>query len=169
LGAHGHFDLAASRAALAELARACRKRGINQALMDLRDLRPGPKPIYSRADLLTLINTFHEIGFTEHQRLAILYYADPHRRARLFASLSKQRGWTVQAFSNFEEALHWLSSGPQPQAQLVRSPQAKMIPVRILPAEENQPTTSIASPTRQKNKVGGPGKRVSANPRARNR
>ena len=36
MGAHGHFDLAASKAALAELAAACRKRGIHQAMMDLR-------------------------------------------------------------------------------------------------------------------------------------
>ena len=52
LGAHGHFDLAASKAALAELAHACRKRGIHQALLDLRALRPGPKPVFTRADLV---------------------------------------------------------------------------------------------------------------------
>ena len=50
LGAHGLFDLKASKAALAELAGACWKRGINQALLDLRALQPGPKPIYSPED-----------------------------------------------------------------------------------------------------------------------
>ena len=39
ISAHGHFDLAASKAALAELVRGCRKRGINQAMVDLRALR----------------------------------------------------------------------------------------------------------------------------------
>ena len=40
LGAHGNFDLDASKAVLAQLAAACWKRGINQALLDLRALQP---------------------------------------------------------------------------------------------------------------------------------
>ena len=102
LGAHGHFDLAASKAALAEMAAACRKRGIHQALLDLRALHPGPKPVFSPADLIELVNTFREVGFTHEQRLAILYHSDPHHRARLFAFLSIVRGWNVQAFGDFE-------------------------------------------------------------------
>ena len=130
LGAHGYFDLAASKAALALLARACRKRGINQALLDLRALRPGPKPVFSPADLIELVNTFREVGFTHQQRLAILYHSDPHHRARLFAFLSTVRGWSVQAFSDFEKAVHWLSSGQATPADATRSPSAKQIPVR---------------------------------------
>jgi hypothetical protein len=44
-GAHGHFNLAVSKAALAVVAVACRKRGIDQAMMDLRALRPGLEPV----------------------------------------------------------------------------------------------------------------------------
>jgi len=129
LGAHGHFDLAASKAALAVLARACRKRGIDRALMDLRALQPGPKPVFSRDDLIALVNTFHEVGFTRQQRLAILYRSDPHHRARLFAFLSTVRGWTVRAFDDFEKALSWISSGPE-AARPARSAAEKLIPVR---------------------------------------
>ena len=128
LGAHGHFDLAASKAALAELA--CRKRGIDNALMDLRALHPGPKPVFSPADLVELVNTFREIGFTHRQRLAILYHSDPHHRARLFAFLSTLRGWNVQAFGGFEEALIWLSSGEQTTLERGQSSGRQMIPVR---------------------------------------
>jgi hypothetical protein len=129
LGAHGHFDLAASKAALAELARACRKRGIDRALMDLRALQPGPKPVFSRDDLIALVNTFREIGFTRQQRLAVLYRSDPHHRARMFAFLSTLRGWTVRAFDDFEKALSWLSEDME-AARSTRSASEKLIPVR---------------------------------------
>ncbi len=82
LGAHGHFDLKVSKTVLAQLARACCKRGIGQALLDLRALHPGPKPVFSPNDLVTLVNTFREVGFTHKQRLAVLYSSDPHHRAR---------------------------------------------------------------------------------------
>src|ERR1700690_4593960 len=93
LGAHGHFDLDASKAVLAQLAAACWKRGINQALLDLRALHPGLKPVFSPGDLVTLVKTFHEIGFTHQQRLAVLYGSDPHHRASMFASIAKLPGW----------------------------------------------------------------------------
>ncbi len=130
LGAHGHFDLAASKAALAQLARACRKRGIHQALMDLRALHPGPKPVFSPADLVELVKTFHQVGFTRQLRLAILYQSDPFKRARLFAFLSTLHGWNVQAFHEFEKALAWLSQPPAGPADSVHPPAGKTIPIR---------------------------------------
>ncbi len=132
LGAHGQYDLEASKAVLAQLAGACWKRGINQALLDLRALRPGPKPVFSPNDLVTLVKTFHEIGFTRQQRLAVLYSSDPHRRASLFASIAKLRGWNVQAFDNFEAAVIWLSgTEDEPSgAEIGTSP--REIPVRKL-------------------------------------
>ena len=134
LGAHGHFDLAASKAALAQLARACRKRGINQALMDLRALHPGPKPVFSPADLVELVKTLHEIGITHQLRLAILYRTDPFKRARLFAFLSTLHGWSVQAFDDFEKAIFWLSR-EQGIPSTRRSPREKRIPVHQLKRE----------------------------------
>jgi hypothetical protein len=131
-GAHGHFDLAASKAALAELVRACRKRGIDQAMMDLRALHPGPKPVFTPADLAALVSTFREIGFTHEQRLAVLYGADPHHRARLFAFLSTMHGWSVRAFGDFEKALLWLSEAQETKARRKRSTGAKEVPVQFL-------------------------------------
>jgi hypothetical protein len=128
---HGHFDLAASKGALANLARACRSRGIEQALLDLRALRPGPKPVFTPADLAELVGTFREVGFTQQQRLAILYHSDPHRRARLFAFLSTMHGWAVQAFGDFEEALIWLSRPHQAGLAPAHAPGEKQIPVRF--------------------------------------
>jgi hypothetical protein len=132
LGAHGRFDLKASKAMLAQLAHACCKRGINQALLDLRALNPGPTPVFSPNDLVTLVNTFHEVGFTQKQRLAVLYNSDPHHRARLFAFIAKLRGWKVQAFDNFEEAITWLSSGEESKVETDGAAAAQKIPVRTL-------------------------------------
>jgi hypothetical protein len=108
LGAKGRVDVKASREMLAELARACRKRGVNRALLDARALRPGPRPAFSIQDLARLVSAFHEIGFRKEQRLAVLYSSDPHHRARLFAFLSNLHGWQVRAFGDFEEAIVWL-------------------------------------------------------------
>jgi hypothetical protein len=132
LGASGHFDLKASKAVLAQLARACCKRGINQALLDLRALQPGPTPVFSPDDLVTLVNTFREVGFTQKQRLAVLYSSDPHHRARLFAFIAKLRGWKVQAFDSFEEAVTWLSSGEESKVKTELTAAAQKIPVRAL-------------------------------------
>jgi hypothetical protein len=134
LGAHGQFDLKASKAVLAALAGACWKRGINQALLDLRALHPGPKPVFSPDDLITLVNTFREIGFTCQHRLAVLYRSDPHHRAGMFASIARLRGWSVKAFDSFEEAVTWLSRAEEEPsgAESKSTTKAEEVPVRNL-------------------------------------
>lgn len=116
VGPKDQFDLEASRAVLAKLAGACRQHGIDRALLDLRKLTPGPQPVFSSADLQSLVNTFREMGFTERQRLAVLYQSDPHHRVRHFAFIGTLRGWKVRAFDNFEQAIGWLSEEPKPEA-----------------------------------------------------
>ncbi len=151
LGAHGHYDLKASKAVLAQLARACWKRGIHQALLDLRALQPGPKPVFSPDDLLALVNTFHEIGFTHQQRLAVLYRSDPHLRARLFAFIATVRGWKVQAFDDFEKAVAWLSGAAAASAETELTSRAKKVPIRKFkapPKPAPQPNIVLKSPIR---------------------
>ncbi len=112
MGPEGYFDLPASKRALATLAAACRKRGIDHAIVDLRAVQPVPKPAFTTSDLLALVNAFPEAGFTKRLRLAIIYRSDPHKRARLFAFISTLHGWNVHAFADFEHAVRWLNSGP---------------------------------------------------------
>ncbi|HWD92224.1 MAG TPA: hypothetical protein VG938_07735 [Verrucomicrobiae bacterium] len=107
-GAEGRPDMDASRAVLRELASACRRRGIDRALLDLRSIRPGNTRIFTPADLASLVNTFREIGFTYEQRLAVLYSEDPYHGVRMFAFIGALRGWKVRAFGSFESALYWL-------------------------------------------------------------
>jgi hypothetical protein len=154
ISAHGRFDLAASKAALAELVRACRKRGINQAMVDLRALRPNPKPIFSPADLAALVRTFPEAGFSHQQRVAILYHSDPHHRARLFALLSTMHGWAVKAFADFEPALFWLSQPQDPATGSKRSLQGKKVQVRFAKRVEHPRATRSDTRAMRSRRVG---------------
>jgi hypothetical protein len=107
------------------------EKGIAHAMLDLRALHPGPKPVFTPADLAELVGTFREVGFTQQERLAILYGSDPHHRARLFAFLSTMHGYAVRAFGDFEEALLWLSSGQETGPGRRRSLGEKSVPVRF--------------------------------------
>ncbi len=132
LGAHGHIDLNASKEVLALLATACRKRGIHQALLDLRMAIPGVTPIVSPKDLVTLVNTFHEVGFQREDRVAVLYQYDPHRRAKLFSLIATLKGWKVRAFNDFEKAIFWLSAAGPEAASEVESDDSRprQVPIR---------------------------------------
>jgi hypothetical protein len=110
IGPQGRLDLKTSKKTLAMLARACRKRGLDRALLDMRSLPVPAKPLFTSAELGELVGTFHEVGFGTRQSLAVLYRSDPHHGARTFAFISRMRGWRVRAFEDFESALLWLSA-----------------------------------------------------------
>ena len=130
LGAEGKLDVAASRGILRGLAAACRKRGITRALLDLRKVPVRPTPAFSPSDLASLVNAFREMGFRRDQRLALLYSADPHHRARLFALISTLRGWSVKAFDDFETAIGWLNSADPEAAEHELQTEECRVPVR---------------------------------------
>ena len=138
LTAEGHFDLAASKTVLAQLAGACRKRGIDRAMLDLRALHPGPTPVFSPTDLAKLVGTFREIGFTHQEKLAVLYSSDPFHRARMFAFISKLRGWKVAAFGSFEEAMVWLSEDEKAAAECEAKSDGQPVALRIRAAADGQ-------------------------------
>jgi hypothetical protein len=107
--AHGQLDMAASHEVLLQVARICRKRGIDRALLDGRDLQTELRPY----EMAALVRDLAEMGFTPNQRLALLHRGDAHHRARLFALIGKLRGWNIRAFGEFEEAIDWLSVPPE--------------------------------------------------------
>jgi hypothetical protein len=109
LDAHEQLDYEASKLALQSLAHACRKRGLDRALLDLRALPIPAKPLFTPTQLAALIGTFRQAGFGRQQKLAVLYRTDPHGGVRTFAFIGRIQGWQVRAFDEFEEAFHWLS------------------------------------------------------------
>ena len=108
-GAPGRIDFESTKSALAELALACYKRGINNALLDLRALELSSGSLLSPDELRALVGTFREMGFSNVHRLAVLYTADPHEHIRLFAFIGRLRGWNVAAFNDLGEAILWLA------------------------------------------------------------
>ena len=138
LGPENHLDMEESKKALVMIAKACRLRGINQAMLDLRHIPIPEKPLFTPTQLAELVDTFQRTGFGKHQRLAILYRSDPHHGARMFAFISKMRGCQVKAFHDFEAAITWLSemgeevkeSGVSVPIVTTRRPAAKIKPAR---------------------------------------
>lgn len=121
------LDFQASKIALQNLAMACVKRGLNRALVDLRPLPLLPKPRFTPTELAALVSSFREAGFSRQQRLAILYDQDVHGGARNFAFFSRLRGLQVQAFSDYETALKWLSDFPEGGTEFRR--RASTVPI----------------------------------------
>ena len=140
LDAHGHLDLEGSRAVLKALADACRKRRLESAMLDVRDMRTDLTP----ADLATLVRDFCDIGFTRHQRLALLHSSDEDYRAKLFALISHLRGWTVQAFDSFEGALDWLALCDETQAERAPFSGEQDVPIRGSQPADELPQTKKA-------------------------
>jgi hypothetical protein len=112
LDAQELLDFDATRQALGALAQACRTRGLNCALLDLRFIPIPARPQFTTTELAALVGTFRAAGFTRRQRLAILYRHDVHGGIRSFAFISRIRGLQVQAFSDYETAIHWLADEP---------------------------------------------------------
>lgn len=125
-----HLDFEASRHVLEGLAVACRKRGLDRAMLDLRGTPVPEKPLFTPTQIAALIGAFREAGFSRRQRLAVVFRNDVHGGIRTFAFLSKMRGLQVEAFDDFERALLWLSDGNEDFAEAHRG-----VPVRIMKRE----------------------------------
>jgi hypothetical protein len=103
------LDFAETSKALGLLARACRKRGMTRALLDLRGLPVPEKPLFKPQQLAALVDSFAEAGFQASDRLAVLYATDRWHGVRTFAFIAKLKGCQIRALQDFEEAMEWLA------------------------------------------------------------
>ena len=132
LDPHELLDFEATKKALQSLAVACHKRGVGCAVVDLRGLPVPSRPQFTKTQLAALVGTFRDAGFSQQQRLAVLYQQDIHGGIRDFAFISRMRGLQVQAFTDFEAALLWLSEGEKSESK----PGQSGIPVPITQARD---------------------------------
>ncbi len=167
MGTEGYFDLAASCAVLSKLATACKRRGIHRALVDVRNSVANLTP----TELSALVNVLREIGFPSDQRIAILHAEDRSHRPRMFAFISRMKGWKVDTFTKFEDAMCWLAE-PEEQKPDVN---AAAVSIKRLPAsrsdgphhprpvsiKSHHPARKIASYARVSSNVGMTASRTS--------
>src|SRR3954452_16451252 len=109
-GVQGRPDLASSKRALADLIASMMGRGVDRALLDVREVS---RTAFSTTEIFELAKTFHEVAYRETDRLAVLHRTDRLSQADFFAMCAVQRGWNVCAFDVFEEAFNWLSSSEE--------------------------------------------------------
>jgi len=104
----GHFDKAATRRALQEVATACAARGMRSVLLDTRE----SSTEMSAADVFELATSLEELGFTRPFKIAIVNRPkDQFDRAAFFEDCATNRGFPTKAFREFEAAVMWLSAG----------------------------------------------------------
>ena len=106
-----------SKKVLQGLAAACQKRGLDRAMVDVRDLPVPDKPQFTNAELAALFEVIRAAGFTRRQRLAVLYWRDVYGGLRNFTFFARMRSLRVQAFHEFESAMNWLwkdTDNPEP-------------------------------------------------------
>lgn len=106
LDPYGRCHLEESRVALTTLAKQCVERGINCALLDVREMQAG----LSLGDIYLLANAFREMGFRTDHRLAILHRYGGTGQAEFFALAAADKGWNVRAFEEYEEAIDWFGA-----------------------------------------------------------
>ena len=94
-----------ARRVLANLAKTCVARGLNLALLDARDLYATLK----LSEMYAAARAFHEMGFEQDHRLAVLHRYNSTERAEFFAMCANDQGFEVGAFDNYEDAMEWLN------------------------------------------------------------
>lgn len=100
------IDLEAAYALLAQVVKESRERGIFRVLIDARGNPTG----LSIADMYDLVGDFRRYGLTRDHRVAVLRVRpEALERARYLETLADARGFSVRAFSDFEDALDFLN------------------------------------------------------------
>lgn len=136
------LDFEASRQALGSLAQACRTRGLDCALLDLRHIPVPLRPQFTATELAALVTAFHDAGFSRRQQLAILYHLDVHGGIRDFAFISRVRGLRVRAFTDYETAMLWLTGAAEEPV----CPGAVPVPIKKGPNESKQIAVNTVPP-----------------------
>ncbi len=106
--ASGTLNLAGSKKVLSEIERLNKTDNLHDILVDIRDTNPG----LSLSDIYELVT---EVGNHRHafrKKIAILL-GPQHDidKARFLEMTASNRGYNVNAFNDFEEAVNWLMCG----------------------------------------------------------
>jgi hypothetical protein len=102
----GELDMASTKRLLLTLAAASSEGEEKPMLVDIRKT----SSILKKVDVFELASTLIEYGKTFRRKTAILARDDDSfDRANFFELVAKNRGYNVNAFTSFEEAIFWLA------------------------------------------------------------
>jgi hypothetical protein len=101
----GFFDLAASKQLLTQVGATMRAKGVEHAILDLRQARGALTVV----DLYELVSSLADTGFQPSYHMAILHRPAVDELAQFFSLCAGNRGWHIGAFATFEEAFEWLN------------------------------------------------------------
>ncbi|MCY7421639.1 MAG: hypothetical protein LH478_07850 [Chitinophagaceae bacterium] len=102
----GELDMASTKELLRTLAAASSAGEEKPMLVDIRNT----SSILKKVDVFELASTLIEYGKTFRRKTAILARDDDSfDRANFFELVAKNRGYNVNAFTSFEEAIIWLA------------------------------------------------------------
>jgi hypothetical protein len=102
---HGQLDLARSKEALMDVARAGLFESGANVLLDIR-LAPGKLTL---PEVLSFADEFAKVQSDHGLKTAVLTEPGRFENAEFFAVTAKGMGLQVQAFTSFEDAFEWLA------------------------------------------------------------
>jgi hypothetical protein len=103
--AYGGFDFEMSKKALIEVASATARLVNYKILLDTRKAQI-QIPV---ADLWYLARELSDLGSAFYRETAVLCPTEQFDAAAFFALCAKNRGFRIQAFTSFEDAIDWLT------------------------------------------------------------
>ena len=102
----GELDLESTRGLMTALAESVDQNSTYPMLIDVRQT----SSLLQKLDIFELASSLMQYGSTFRRRTAILTRDDDsYDRAAFFELVAHNRGYYVNAFSNFEEAIMWLA------------------------------------------------------------
>ena len=104
----GNADIESAERLLKEIVEAGKGLDAFEVLVDTRDVSGG----LSAPDLWTLCEKLARYRETFAHRTAILCPIERFDHARFFALCAENRGFNIQAFSDYEAAMEWLLGDP---------------------------------------------------------
>ena len=103
----GHADLASAERLLNEIVAAAAGRDDYDVLIDTRNVSGA----LSATELWTLAERMVRFRQTFARRTAILCPLEKFDHTRFFALCAENRGFNIEAFSSYEDAMEWLIEG----------------------------------------------------------
>ncbi len=119
---NGEYDLERTRAHFLKLLRVAADTGAENILLDAREAKTRMRAF----EVFSLVEVFDQLAPPFRGRLAILNQPkDAFNRAEFFSLCARHRGFAVDAFQDYQEAVEWLYPPMPLDTQIIRMTDVK--------------------------------------------